>query len=82
MVKKLPSLIPASCFITKKVKPKVKTVTGVKKPPLNVRNKPSTTGKVVGALYNGDTVQIYKTSKGWAKVSKEEERWTSSSYLK
>jgi len=63
-------------------KPAVKTVTGVANPPLNVRNKPSTSGKVVGKLYNGDTVQVYKTKNGWAKVSREEERWTSGNYLK
>lgn len=65
-----------------KTKPKTKTVTGVKNPPLNVRNKPSTSGKVVGALKNGDVVQVYKTKSGWSKVSKDEERWCASSYLK
>ena len=62
--------------------PKVKTVCNVKKPPLVVRNTYSTTGKQVGKLYNGDTVQVYKTKKGWSKVSKDEQRWCSSSYLK
>ena len=65
-----------------KTKPNVKTVYNVKNPPLNVRNKPSTDGKVVGKLYNGNTVQVYKTKNGWAKVSKQEERWCAKSYLK
>lgn len=63
-------------------KPKTKVVYNVKKPPLNVRNKPSSSGKVVGKLYNGDTVQVYKTKSGWSKVSKLEERWCASNYLK
>lgn len=63
-------------------KPNVKTVYGVKVPPLNVRNKPNSKGKVVGKLYNGDTVQVYKTKNGWAKTSKHEERWTAGNYLR
>lgn len=65
-----------------KTKPKTKTVTNVKNQPLNVRNKPSTKGKVVGGLYNGNVVQVYKTKNGWSKLSKDEERWCASSYLK
>ena len=70
-----------SAFLANK-KPNVKTVYGVKNPPLNVRNKPNPKGKVVGKLYNGDTVQVYKTKNGWAKTSKQAERWTSGNYLK
>lgn len=62
--------------------PKIYTVKGVNRPPLNVRNKASVSGKVVGGLKNGDTVQIYKKKIGWAKVSKQEERWVASAYLK
>ena len=63
--------------------PKYKTVKDVKDLPLNVRNKPTTeNSKVIGALQNGDKVQVYKTKNGWAKVSKDEERWVSANYLK
>lgn len=63
-------------------KPKVKIVSGVVKQPLNVRDNCKGTGKIVGSLYNGDTVQVYKTKNGWSKVSKTEERWCSSNFLK
>ena len=63
-------------------KPKTKVVYNVKKPPLLVHIKPSIDSKVVGELYNGDTVQVYATKKGWVKVSKQEERWTAGNYLK
>lgn len=62
--------------------PKTKVVYNVKKPPLNVRDKPNTSGKDIGNLYNGDIVQVYKTKNGWSKVSKQEEAWVSSNYLK
>lgn len=71
----------ASAYLSNK-QPKTKTVYNVKKPPLNVRNKPSVEGKIVGNLKNGDVVQVYKTKNGWSKVSKTEERWTVSAYLK
>lgn len=67
-------------------KPNVKVVTGVTDPPLIVHNAPSLKAKQVGSLYNGDTLEVYKTKKvgtiNWAKVSREEERWTSNRYLK
>lgn len=66
--------------------PKTKKVFNVKKPPLNVRAgyKLGTKeyNKVIGKLYNGDVVQVYKTKNGWCKVSKEEERWVAGNYLK
>ena len=63
--------------------PSYKKVFNVKNPPLNVRNKPSTEkGKIIGSLNNGDKVQVYETKDGWAKVSKDEERWVSANYLK
>ena len=63
--------------------PKYKTVKDVKDLPLNVRNKPTTEdSKVIGTLVNGDKVQVYSTKNGWAKVSKDEERWVSANYLK
>lgn len=68
------------CLSTKE--PKTKSVYNVKKPPLNVRNKPNTSGKVVGALNNGDRVQVYKMKNGWAKVSPDEECWVAGNYLK
>lgn len=70
-----------SAYLANK-KPAVKTVYGVKNPPLNVRNAPNTKGKIVGKLYNGDTLQVYKMKNGWAKTSKQEERWTSGNYLR
>lgn len=65
-----------------KKQPKTKTVYNVKKPPLNVRTKPSSDGKDIGNLYNGDAVQVYKTKNGWSKVSPDVEAWVSSNYLK
>lgn len=63
--------------------PSYKVVQDVKDLPLNVRNKPTTeNSKVIGTLQNGDKVQVYKTKNGWAKVSKDEERWVSANYLK
>lgn len=63
--------------------PKYKTVKDVKDLPLNVRNKPTTKdSKVIGTLVNGDKVQVYETKDGWAKISKDEERWVSANYLK
>lgn len=63
--------------------PSYKTVKDVKDLPLNVRNKPTTEdSKVIGTLVNGDKVQVYSTKNGWAKVSKDEERWVSANYLK
>lgn len=70
-----------SAYLANK-KPNIKTVCGVKTPPLNVRNAPNTRGKIIGKLYNGDTVQVYKTKNGWAKTSKQQERWVSGNYLK
>jgi len=63
-------------------KPKTKKVYNVKRPPLKVRDMPDKEGNVVGELYNGDTVQIYKSRRGWCKVSKDEERWCEKQYLK
>jgi len=67
-------------------KPDVKIVTGLTDPPLIVHNAPSLKAKQVGSLYNGDALEVYKTKKvgtiNWAKVSREEERWTSNKYLK
>ena len=65
-----------------KKQPKTKVVYYVKKPPLNVRNKPSADAKDIGNLYNGQSVQVYKTKKGWSKVSPDSEAWVSSNYLK
>lgn len=63
--------------------PAYREVYNVKRPPLNVRNKPSVlNSRVVGTLYNGNRVQIYKIKKGWAKVSNEEERYVSADYLR
>ena len=69
-------------FNLSKTRPSTKTVYNVKNPPLNVRAGYTGKDKVVGKLYNGDCVQVYKIKKGWAKVSKEEERWCAANYLR
>ena len=71
----------ASAYLSN-TKPKTKVVKGVTHPPLNVRNQPSVNSEVVGTVNNGVSVQVYKTKNGWSKVSKQEERWVSSNYLK
>ena len=48
---------------------------------LNVRNKPSTKGKILNTLLNGSKVQIYSTKGSWVKISKTEKRWCSKNYL-
>lgn len=50
---------------------------------LNVRNKPSTEGKVVGKMKNGANVIIYGVdpSGKWARLSVPEEKWSSLDYI-
>lgn len=47
---------------------------------LNVRASGSTTGKIVGKLYNGDTIKVKKISGGWAQL--ESGNWVSTNYIK
>lgn len=50
---------------------------------LNVREKPSTTSKVVGWLKKGTIVQIYSTKKGWGEVwFKNKKAYVSLKYIK
>ena len=57
--------------------------TGVVKtdPWLNVRNKPSFDGDIVGKLNDGDTVSIYEVKNGFAKISDSEEKWASLNFI-
>ncbi len=49
---------------------------------LNVRKKPSTSGKIVGKMTKNAGCHIYKIKKGWAKmVSGEVNGWVKASYL-
>lgn len=70
-----------SAYLSSK-EPKTKVVYNVKNPPLNVRTKPSSDGKIIGSLKNGDRVQVYKTKNGWCKVSPKEDAWVAGNYLK
>lgn len=50
---------------------------------LNVRNKPSTSGKVVGKMTNGANVIIYGVDPAgeWARLSVKDEMWSSLDYI-
>lgn len=62
-------------------KPTVKKVTGADKV-LNVRASQSKNSKLITSLPNGTIVQVFKTYRGWSKISPDEEAWVSSNYLK
>lgn len=47
----------------------------VKAEVLNVRDKPSTSGKVVGQIYLGDTVLLYEKEGEWGRVNKSSNRY-------
>lgn len=61
--------------------PTVKKVTGAKSG-LNVRVSQSLKAKIITRLSNGTIVQVFKTYRGWSKISPDEEAWVSSNYLK
>lgn len=67
-------------YLTNQV-PTFYLVKGADREGLNVRNKPTTKGKILNTLPNDRRVQIYKINGTWAKVSNEEERWCSKKYL-
>lgn len=64
--------------------PPYKTVAGADSEGLNVRK--ITLGivskKVIATLKNGTRVKVYKTKKGWSKVSPNSNAWCCSEYLK
>ena len=48
---------------------------------LRVRDEPSTSGEIIGKLYNGQEVYVFDTYDGWAKVDETKEQWCSLDYL-
>lgn len=48
---------------------------------LNIRRGPGTQYGVVGEYKAGTIVTVYAMKNGWAKVSKDEERWVAGNYL-
>ena len=48
---------------------------------LNVRNQPSTNGKIVKVLKNGDPVNVFDVKNNWCKIDDSTEQWCSYSYL-
>ena len=61
--------------------PKTKIVTGADKV-LNIRVSQTKNSKLIGSIPNGTRVQVFKTLKGWSKISPDKEAWVSSNYLK
>ncbi len=49
---------------------------------LNIRNKPSLKGKVIGTLKTGSIVNVYSTNGAWSKIALNEEKYVYSSYLR
>lgn len=49
---------------------------------LNIRSGPGTKYSKVGEFKAGETVTVYANKNGWAKVSKDEEKWVAGNYLK
>ena len=49
---------------------------------LNVRDKPSTAGNIIGLIHQYDKVNIYSLQNNWAKISPAENKWCSYSYLR
>ncbi len=48
---------------------------------LNIRDKPSTSGKLLRTMPYGTIVGIYETSGSWVKISPKQECWCSKNYL-
>ena len=71
-----PVPIPSLC-------PTIKNTVSTNGKNLNVRNKPSTDGKVVGKMKNGANVIIYGVdpSGKWARLSVPDSLWTSLDYI-
>lgn len=49
---------------------------------LNVRDKPSTAGNIIGLKHQYDKVNIYSLQNNWAKISPTENKWCSYNYLR
>lgn len=49
---------------------------------LNVRNKPSTLGKVVDIIHVGNKLNIYALQNNWCKISETENKWCSYKYIR
>lgn len=62
---------------------KIKNTVRTKGANLNVRNKPNTSGQVVGKLKNGSDVVVYGVDKdtGWLRLAVTEEKWCSPDYV-
>lgn len=48
---------------------------------LRIRSAPNLASSIIGKLYNGEKVDVYKISGSWAKISKDKEQWCSLDYL-
>lgn len=48
---------------------------------LNVRNSPSTSGRVVDVIHVGNKINIYDLQSGWCKISETEDKWCSYKYI-
>ena len=48
---------------------------------LNVRNKPSMSGKPIKWYQKGDEVRVYKTSGNWCNTSDTKEWWVYNKYI-
>lgn len=49
---------------------------------LNVRNRPSTLGKVVDVIHVGNKLNIYALQNNWCKISETENKWCSYKYIR
>lgn len=65
----------------KTTKPMIKYVTGADKV-LNIRASQSKNSILIASIPNGTPVQVFKTLKGWSKISPDKEAWVASNYLK
>jgi N-acetylmuramoyl-L-alanine amidase len=56
--------------------------TGIVTDTLNVRNEPSTTGKVIGKLTKGTTITIYSKGNNWIEIKyANQNAWVSADYV-
>lgn len=60
----------------------IRTVKVQPKKCLYIRKKPSTLSRIVGKLYAGNKVTVYKTQGNWCKISNTEDKWVCATYLK
>lgn len=78
-----PTYIPAPSPTPIQLNPVIKNTVATNGKNLNVRNKPSTSGKVVGKMTNGANVIIYGVDPAgeWARLSVKDEMWSSLDYI-